>query len=218
MAAKAKKTNTDPYTDSTLVNSVPVTAHMVLVNARFESSISRYCLDEKPVHFVRMVAQAASMRDVSPRQTIVYLSDTTGVVAAIFSNEGANTDKPLTAKQRVQEEEEDILDAKKKATYTPMEAHDVPLAQRHIDPDVYYDVRGYLTWQRQKRGMPRSHAHLCVTHARRVTDMNQITAHMLECIHTHLLMTRGPLPRAAASDDALIDVDGGEECLDDDFF
>ena len=201
---------------------MPLTVKTILQDAVYDRESCRYRVHgDKVVHFVRVLGTCASMRDVSDKQTIVYMSDGTGTLALVFAPEKKETDSPKSVRARQKEEVEgDMLDEGKRATLQTMEYADTPEAQRYVPPDVYYEFTGYLTWMRRKRGMPRSHAHLCIRNARRVTDMNQVTHHMLECIHTYLQVTRGPLPRppAASHEGPSFFMDDGDVCVDDDFF
>lgn len=207
----------DAHADSSRINTVPITVKMILNDAVYDKEAGRFRVADKVVHKVRVVGTCASMRDVSDTMTIVYLNDCTGTLAVVFSVPKKDQ------KSSSDGSDDDILVHHQKSQLAPMEFADVPPAQRHIEPDVYYEVTGLLTWMRRKRGMPRSHAHLCVHHARRVTDMNQITHHQLECIHTHLLMTRGPLspPKLRGPDgEFFVDLNEGAsgDVVDDDFF
>lgn len=221
---KKKQFNAGPYADTSDINTVPLTMHTALQDAVFDASASRFRVYDKPVHFVRVIGVAASMRDVSSRQTICYVSDASGTIAAMFSNESDDEgDAGRTRANRIKEEDEDVLVTAKRSAFKPMEAAAVPEAQRHMEPGVYYELVGYLTWLRKKRGMPGSHTHLCVTRCRRVTDMNQVTHHFLDAIHTHLLITRGPLPSGEpTSPPSSVEFEFEErksgEVLDDDFF
>lgn len=227
MSEKKKKQFTaGPFADSSQINTVPLTVHTAVTSAVFDSNESRFHVYDKPVHFVRMLAMASDARDVSSRQTICYVNDASGTIAAIFSNEQKEQDaKPATRACRIKEEDEDVLVTAKRSAYQSMDAKNTPVAQRHMEPGVYYELVGYLTWLRKRRGTPPSHTHLCVTRHQRVTDMNQVTHHFLECIHTHLLMTRGPLPAAPSeptSPPSSVEFEfesrKSGESLDDDFF
>lgn len=59
-----------------------------------------------------------------------------------------------------------------------------------IEPNVYYAWFGALLFLKKARGNPQTHVHVHLHCARKLTDMNELTFHGLEALHTHLLFTR----------------------------
>ncbi len=141
----------EPFADSNSINTVPLTVKVILQDAVYDRDASRYRVyGDKLVHFVRVVGTCASMRDVSDKQTIVYMSDGTGTLALVFAPEKSDAESPKSVRARQKEEAEgDMLDEGKRATLQTLEYADTPEAQRYVPPDVYYEFTGFLTWMRR---------------------------------------------------------------------
>lgn len=59
-----------------------------------------------------------------------------------------------------------------------------------FEQNVYYACFGALRMLKKQRGSPKTNVHVELHHARKLSDMNELTFHGLEAVHTHLLLTR----------------------------
>lgn len=55
-----------------------------------------------------------------------------------------------------------------------------------LQPSVYYTFHGVPRMLSVTRGTPATHVHIDLQSARRVTDMNELTFHGLDCIYSHI--------------------------------
>ena len=59
-----------------------------------------------------------------------------------------------------------------------------------FEPDMYYACFGALRFMKKQRGTPKTNVHVELHQARKLTNMNELTFHGLEALHTHLSFTR----------------------------
>lgn len=60
------------------------------------------------------------------------------------------------------------------------------LPEEVLAPSVYYTFHGVPRILSTARGTPPTHVHIDLQSARRVTDMNELTFHGLDCIYSHI--------------------------------
>lgn len=86
-----------------------------------------------------------------------------------------------------------------------------PLSPDALRVNTYYEFVGAFKFFEKARSEPPTQHHFEILFARRIDDFNAVTAHMLQCIHHHLLRTQGPPPQRAREDVFFEDDGMGEE-------
>lgn len=86
-----------------------------------------------------------------------------------------------------EEDEADDFSGDVKKTPATTSAKAPPMT---FEPNMYYACFGALRMLKKQRGTPKTNVHVELHHARKLTDMNELTFHGLEAIHTHLSLTR----------------------------
>lgn len=122
-------------------------------------------LDNKPLEFIRFMGQ---------------------VVAGSMEREGPTT--LYSVRDALSGAEVPILMFSRLAGSEPEDVFaEVEVAPDEVlEPDVYYTFHGVPRFLSTARGSPPTHIHVDVYSSRKVVDMNELTFHGLDCIHSHL--------------------------------
>ena len=147
---------------------LPVTLSYFTRHAVQASSGEVCVLDGKEVAFIRFMGKVIEgSREVDGLTTLYVVEDaiSPGNVPILVFASASEKD----------EEEEDVF------SYTPA------VEVEPLLPDVYYTFHGIPRYLSVTRGTPPTHIHVDIYSVRRVADMNELTFHGLDCIHTHLV-------------------------------
>lgn len=88
------------------------------------------------------------------------------------------------------ESEEEVDDLSGDSSVQKAATKKPPLSPAVFEPDVYYACFGALRLLKKQRGAPKTNVHVELHGWRKLTDMNELTFHGLEVVHTHLGFTR----------------------------
>jgi hypothetical protein len=157
------------------------------------------CVDGVELPMVRLLVQLSfPIMLVEAAYKMCIAGDTTGSMAFYFYPDAVSAEgRPH---KRVLVESEDVRSSGEAVQADYRLAADRRAHKFPMKPNQYYMVHGTPHHDVKSTGLPATTASLSVVHVRPLTgDFNELTHHYLECIHHHLLRTRGAPPFSSPS-------------------
>jgi len=159
-----------------------VSLHHVLAHSTYDEESKHFVLDGQPLHFAYFVGQVVEGKEKHTARISMYNvrdAHSAPIISALVHHIPVNS----TGKK---EEDADPL--------APTSTDAAPSAPQQpdmmLERGVYYAFHGVFLRLDKARGQPATRIHFHLQHARRVADMNEVTFYGLDCIHTHLKLTR----------------------------
>jgi hypothetical protein len=156
-----------------------VSLHHVLKHSTYDEGSKQFLLDGQPLHFAYFVGMVVEGKEKHTARMSMYNvrdAHSAPVVCALVHH------MPTNAAANGQEEADPLA-------VTSTEVAE-PSPDMTLERGVYYAFHGVFLRLDKARGQPATRIHFHLQHARRVADMNEVTFYGLDCVHTHLKLTR----------------------------